>query len=197
MADLSKLFESVISGLLTGGMSAFTTFLAVMHDAKKRIGLIEGRIGTPEPPTGLYLLISETEDLARRVKRQIDDWEDDPPDWAKRLLSRSRATSSSDLSGQLVFEERVDRTLRELRDRLKRLEDDTEERVERVEKKVVDTPDTLVGRDEYLEDSLKRAEEISKIREQLAAVNGLLRGVMSALGYIEADKPRTKLPSFR
>lgn len=196
MADVSKIIESVVGGLLTGGMSAATTFLTVFKDIKKRVTSLEERLGTADPKTGVYLALSFVEDGTKQLRRKVDGWEDDPPDWAKRLLARSRSTSSNDLSGQIAFEERVDRNMKEYRDRLKRVEDDIEAKIERIEREVekrMSAKGTSHGvtREEYVKDSQTRAEEVIKIREQLATANGLLRGVMSALGYIDTDKPKS------
>ena len=51
----------------------------------------------------------------------------------------------------------------------------------------------FISRDEYEEDSRRRAVETAKIRENLASANSFLRGVMSALGYIDPE-PKPSLP---
>lgn len=197
MPDVSKIIESVVGGLLTGGMSAATTFLTVFKDIKKRVTSLEDRLGTADPKTGIYLAISFVEDGTKQLRRRVDGWEDDPPEWAKRLLARARTTSSNDLSGQIAFEERVDRNMKEFRDRLKRVEDDLEEKITRIEKEVERRVSLKGGaghgvtREEYVKDSQSRAEEMVKVREQLATANGLLRGVMTAMGYIDSDKPKS------
>ena len=45
--------------------------------------------------------------------------------------------------------------------------------------------DDYIYRVEYEKDGRQRSEELSSIREQLATVNGLLRGIMAAMGYID------------
>jgi Mg2+ and Co2+ transporter CorA len=195
MADLQKIAESVASGLLTGGASVITTVFAVFQDIKKRVTNLEEKLGTAEPKTGVYLALSLIEESTKKLRKEIEGWEDDPPSWAKRLLSRARSSSSNDLSGQLDFENRIDRSLKEFRDRLKRLEDHLEERVDQIERDVdrrtlaVEPGEDFIAREEYVKDSQHRAEEMIKTREQLAGVNGLLRGVMAALGYID-DKSK-------
>lgn len=192
MADLSKLIETVVSGVVSGGASALTAILAVLRDFRNRLQTLEAKVGTAEPKTGLYLALSLIEEPVKKMRREMDAWEDDPPDWAKRLLAKARTNSSTDLSGQIHFEDRVDRTLKEFRERIKRIEDQVESELARLEREVgkqqADTK--LVTREEYLRDSQQRAEEMHKVREQLATANGLLRGVMSALGYIDTDKPK-------
>ena len=58
--------------------------------------------------------------------------------------------------------------------------------------------ETYIKRAEFEAEGRKRSEELGKIREQLATVNGLLRGVMSALGYLDppanSPKPVPKIP---
>lgn len=198
MADVTKVIEGVVTGLLTGGTSALTTFLAVFKDIKKRITALENAVGQTDPKTGLHLALSYVEDTTKRLRREMDSWEDDPPQWAMRLLARARSNSSTDLSGQVQFEEHINRTVKIISDRLKRVEDRFEEEIEtlkrdserRISTHVAD--DLHLTRDEYIQDSRQRAAEIAKLREQLATANGLLRGVMTTLGYIDADKPPSK-----
>jgi len=170
MADGAEILKTVISGLITGGTSAATTFLTVFRSMKNRVADIEERVGSPvDPKTGLYLTVATLDDTVRRLKRSIDEWEDHPPDWAKRLVSRARANTSSDLNTVADIESRVDARLRSFQERLSVIEN-------------AQTHATAMTREEFLEDSARRAREVGEIREEMAAVNGLLKGILVALG---------------
>jgi hypothetical protein len=189
----TDLLPQIIAGILTGGAGAATTLLGVFRKTKERLKNLEESLGSEEPvKTGLFLTVSALEDTVRKIKRELDSWEDDPPKWAERLLARARSSSSNDLTAQAMDVERVERILRAYNERLTRAEDDFEAKIRRIEEEVerelAEEPSgKLLTRDEYMRDSRARAEEMLKIREQLATANGLLRGVMSALGIIDRE----------
>jgi len=193
MTDLSKYVESVLSGLLAGGASAATTVLAFAKDIKNRLTTIETKLGSSEEPrTGLFQSVWTTEEGFRRFKRTVESWDEDPPEWAKRLISRHRSTSTLSVDHLLEIENRIDQKIRTFQDRLKGYEDTLEDIGARVRKHAdEDRPEAIrmVSRDDYEKDSRAKAEELVKIRESLATANGLLRGVMAAMGYID-DKPK-------
>lgn len=173
MADVNTdVVKAVVSGLVMGGSSAAMTFLTVFRNIKKRVETLEENLGSQtDPKTGLHLVVSSLEDTLRRVRREIDGWEDHPPEWAKRLVTRARVSSSSDLNTVVDIESRVDARIRSFHERLAVLEQAS--------------PSSTSGgmsREEYLEDVNQRTTEISQLREQVAAVNGLLRGILVALG---------------
>lgn len=199
MADLAKIFETLVSGipgLLAGGASAATTLLAYARDIKKRLTDLETKVGSNEEPrTGLSQTVWAVEESLKRLKRDIENWEDDPPEWAKRLLSRNRSTSQMGLDHMLEVEQRLDQKIRTFNDRIKGYEDELEEVARRVKTLEADEQPhgKLVTRDEYEKDSKTKTEELLKIRESLATANGLLRGVMAAMGYLDDKKdPRTR-----
>ena len=173
MSESTDIIKTVISGLVTGGTSAVTTFFTVFRSLKSQVGHLEERVGSPvEPKTGLFLAVANLEDSLRRFKRDIDDWEDHPPDWAKRLVQRAKVNASSDLNTVVDIESRVDARLRSFQERLTTLESAETERPQ---------PQGM-AREEFLEDSKRRAVEMGELREEIAAVNGLLRGILVALG---------------
>jgi len=190
MADISKILEGVIGGLLAGGISGGSGVVAYFRDLKKRLADLEAKLGTSEPKTGIYLALWMLEEPLKKIHREMDSWEDDPPEWAKRLLSRSRVSSSTDLGQQVEFEGRIMLALRQYNDRIKRIEDDFDSKIDRIERDVErhisEGPDgKMLTRAEYVADSRERAAEMLKLRQELATANGLLRGVMSGLGYLE------------
>jgi chromosome segregation ATPase len=197
MADLPKIIETVVSGLLAGGASAGTTLLAFSRDIKKRLTELESKLGSSEDPkTGLFHSVWVVEEGFKRLKRDVENWEDDPPEWAKRLVSRTRTNSAMGLDHMLEVEQRLDQKIRTFNDRIKGYEDELEEVAKRVKTLEADEQPNVgkvVTRDEYEKDSKSKAEELLKIRESLATANGLLRGVMAAMGYLDDKKdPRTR-----
>ncbi len=206
MADL---WSSLISGALTGGAGAATTVFAFFRDARKRLDMLEKAVGTPgsavEPKTGLYALwaniaeaVKQQDDSQRKLRRELEDWHDEPPDWLARALNR-RALSSSNLEQQQEFEQRVDQRIKMATDRVRHLEeafDALSERLNAMADRIVrdssdkllkDAEDRFVDVQSYEEEARKRTEEIRKIQENLHAANGFLRGVMAALGYLDPD----------
>jgi gas vesicle protein len=189
----SDIATQIIAGILTGGAGAATSLLGVFRKTKERLKKLEEAVGSEDPvKTGLFLTISALEDTVKKLKREVESWEDDPPKWAERLLARARQNSSSDLTVQAQFEERVERMLRSYNERLSRAEDNLDSKIRRIEQDVErdlaeEPTGKLLTREEYLRDSRMRADEMIKLREQLATVNGLLRGVMTALGIIDAE----------
>lgn len=187
MSDSWTILQTIISGALTGGASATTTFLAVFKDIKKRLTDLEAKVGTAEPKTGLFQALEALAEQVRRLRREIDGWHDDPPDWAR---GPARRGTSINMEVVHEIEERMEQRLKSFAAAMKRLEDDLERREKRMEDGLErSTPGvrTFISRDEYEADSKQRAIEVAKIRENLASANSFLRGVMSALGYIGAE----------
>lgn len=182
MSDLTTIVQGVVSGLLAGGATALTTIGATFRDLKKRIAVLEEKVGNPDPRTGVYLVIGSAVDDLRKLKREIESWPDSPPDWMLRLI-RSRANSSSmNLEIFQELEGRVEARFKGLTDRIRSLEEQLEEHTKR-------TKNVGISRSEYDEDSKHRAEEIAKVRENLSVTNGFLRGVMATLGYLDDEPP--------
>jgi chaperonin cofactor prefoldin len=185
-SDPTSLIQTIVSGVLSGGGSAVTAFAAVFRDIKKRLKALEERIGNDgedqEPKTGLFLIVERLDDIARKVKKEIDSWEEDPPEWLLRLVNRAARSSSVNLEHQGEMERMIEGRFRTNRDNIQRLEEKFESLQGRIE--------DLIGRGEYEKDARQRSAELSTIREQLATANGLLRGIMTAMGYIDPVKKR-------
>jgi enamine deaminase RidA (YjgF/YER057c/UK114 family) len=123
--------------------------------------------------------VERLDELVRKLKREIEHWQDEPPEWIIRTIRRTLATNSN-LGLHPEQEHLVDQRFKSLAQALSRLEHDVEA--------LGETMTDYVKRHDYDKDLLDRSEELSAIREQIATSNGLLRGIMSALGYI--DKKR-------
>jgi chromosome segregation ATPase len=185
MSDSTEVLKSIVSGVLTGGASVVTTVFAVYRDFRGRLKTIEDKIGQDtEPKSGIYLIISNIAEDLRKLKKEILSWEDEAPDWAKKL-ARTRS-STSDITAHLDFENRVEARLRAFQEKLNRIESDLE---------TAESPNSkLLTRNEYLEDSRERSREFIRLQQELATVGGILRGVMTAMGYLDPEKkdPRTR-----
>ena len=180
MAD-ATLIQTILSGVLSGGGSAVTAFAAVFRDIKKRLKALEEKVGDDgadgDPKTGLYLVVERLDEIARKVKKEVDTWEEDPPEWLLRLINRAARSNSVNLEHHNELERLIDQRFRTAVQATQRVE----ERFDAVQQQIED----YIGRGEYERDARQRSEELSAIREQLATANGLLRGIMTAMGYID------------
>lgn len=174
----SSLLQTILSGVLSGGGSAATAFLAVFAGIKKRLKELEDKLGSDEDPkTGLHLVIERMDETLKKLKREIDGWHDDPPEWLVRIVTRAARSSSVNLEHHHELETLVDQRYKANAAGIRRLE----EQLERLEKSL----DDYISKADFERDGRGRSEELAKVREQIATSNGLLRGVMSALGYID------------
>jgi hypothetical protein len=172
MSDTVELVKSIVTGLLAGGTAAGTTFFGTQADLKKRVSDMEKRLGVEtDPRTGMSLALYTVEELVRRLRKDFDAFEDAPPTWVSKLLTRSRTQSGLNLE---VVEE-LENKIRTVAERTKRVEDGLD--------------DDYVSRADYDTDMKERAKEIIRLREEIIAVNAMLRGVMAAL-----DIPQPRLP---
>lgn len=206
MAD--NIVQTIISGLVSGGAGAATTMLAFFKEMRGRIERLEKSVGTQgsavEPRTGLYLLVAQlgdqvkiVEDALKTFKREVDRWEDDPPEWLTRALNRRASATAFNTEHLEDFEQRVEQRVKLAADRVKRLEDALSHMQEQVEnlpdRFSRETGDRFVDVETYEQESRKRADDIRRIQENLNTANGFLRGVMAALGYL--DPPPASPPT--
>lgn len=182
----TAVIQTVLTGILSGGGTAVTAFTATFRDIKKRLTKLEERLGNDggdgDPKTGIFLVVERLDDIARKVKKEVDSWEEDPPEWLLRLVNRAARNSSVNLEHQGELERTIEQRFRTNRDNIMRLG----EQIENLNAKIED----YIGRAEYEKDARIRSEELSTIKEQLATANGLLRGIMTAMGYLDPAKKR-------
>ncbi len=150
------------------------TFASVFRSLRKRLSTVEEKVGSNEnPKTGLFLVLERLEEGLKKIKRDVDGWEDEPPEWLVTGVRRIiRNTSSVTLSNVHDMER--------LLEKVKRIEDRLDEFEKSCNRRYVD-------QGEYEHEARVRSEEIARIREQLGTTNGLLRGVTSALGYTDPE----------
>ena len=191
-----EIAQTVLSGALTGSASSITAVLAIFRDLKHKLAAFEERLGIPSTglakATGLHLKIEEVGDKCRSLQetlgkqqKAIEDWEENPPDW----VFRTRNRASVNMEVQQEFENRIEGRFRNLQERVSRSIDDVETIRRRLDERYV-----MI--DDYEKDSKKRSEDIAQLRENLASANGLLKGMLMAVGVI--DEPTTgKVPRPR
>ena len=121
-----------------------------------------------------------------KLRREVDDWSEEPPTWAQRLV-RKTSNASINLESFADLEARFDARIKSLDNRVKHLEEAHEDLVRKLARSNYVTQDT------HDEDSRKRASDINAIRENVTTTNTLMNGAMFAQGYIERDgSPRRK-----
>lgn len=180
MSDTVPLIQTILSGLLSGGGSAVTAFAAVFRDIKKRLNALEGKLGNDgtdqNPKTGLFLQVERFDETVKRLKKDVGAWEDDPPEWLIRLINRTVRSTSVNLEHFHELEVLIEKRSRTNAQSIASVD-------ERLDKDFIERAD-------YERDVRMRGEELSKLREQMAATNGLLRGIMAALDYTDPAKSR-------
>ncbi len=213
MSDWSHIVQTVVSGVVSGGAGAATTLVAFFKEQRSKIEKLEKIVGSAgssvEPRTGLHLLTAQLDDrveayqeASKKFRREVEGWQDNPPDWLVRLLNR-RTTTSVDADDLEDYHARTDQRIRLAIERMKRLE----EAFEVISSQVSGLPEKFerqgdsrfVDVETYTQDSKERAEEIRRIQENLQSANSFLRGVMATLGYVDstgdsngAETPRRK-----
>ncbi len=203
LSEISKLLAPLVSAVLAGGASGASALVALGQDLKKRITELEAKTNEArDDRKAMGERVEQVEDLLRRLRREIENWAEDPPDWAKRMLSRTRTASSMSLDHLMEVETRVDQKILTFNRTVKSYEDQVDDAFERIKQleatietlaKVELNHKQLLSRDEYEKDSLAKAEELNKIRENISTANSLLRGVMAALGYLN-EEPTDRRP---
>ena len=176
---VDSLVETILSGVLTGSATAGASVLGFFREMKKRLADLETKVGSFEDRKGLVYsvhLMDESvktlEDGLKKFKREVDNWDEHPPEWVQLL--RRRTTSSVDLIEHQDFERGFNGfngRLRDFDERLRRYEDD----LGKIARKL-----SLL--EEQLRDSdANRSREISAVREGIASINGLMRGLQSII----------------
>jgi hypothetical protein len=185
MIDMLAL-QTILSGVVSGGGGAVTAFAAVFRNIKKRLTALEEALGNSgadgNVKTGLFLVVDRIDEVTKKLKKEIASWEEDPPEWLLRLINRAARSSSINLEYQGEQERMLEQRFRVSANNLRNVE----ESVESVKRSL----DGYIDRAEYDRDARQRSEELASIREQLATANGLLRGIMTAMGYIDPSKKR-------
>jgi len=174
MSDTADLVKNIVVGIISGGTTAGGAFFATQGSLRKKIEAVETQLGSSnDPKSGLHLTVANLEELVKRLRKDLDEFEDSPPAWVVRLMSRTRTQSGLNLEIVEGLEDKI----RMVVDRVKRIEDAFDSR--------------YVSRSEYENDDRERAKEVAKLREEMQITNGMLRGMITMLGMkIPENKSR-------
>lgn len=162
------LVENIVTAVISGGGTAVSAILAFFRDVKKRIDDLEKKVGSLENSSGLVYKIQLVENAIQKLSSEVNNWAAHPPESLLNVI-RSRRDSTID-------EFTIDGRIRIFESRLKAME----ENIERLERKV----GRCVLDEDFESADRQRAEEIATIRTTIAEVNGLLKGLQSALGLV-------------
>ena len=162
------LIGSLITAVLSGGGTAFTTVFALFKDIRKKVEELEKKVGSFESKTGLAYAIVRLEESIKDVKRDTEETTD----------ARRRRPSFLSFDDMLEADTTA---LPSLIHRIKNFEvklREIEENLQRLDVKVK----RMVMEDEFESADRKRAEEIAGVRATVFEVKGLLQGLHMALG---------------
>jgi predicted nucleic acid-binding Zn-ribbon protein len=167
----TSLAEAVVSGVLTGGATAATTIWGFFKTTKERLEKLEAAVGKTDPRSGLMLAVQLVNEAVSRLQDRIERFEDrlkKQEDWGNVGIIRTPMP----FDPHLVNPEADGR----IRDALRRV-GDLEDNVKRLERRIESWSGDLDKLDE------RRAQELGKLREEMASINGLLRGLMAAMDF--------------
>lgn len=162
------MLENIVTAVISGGGTAVSAILAFFRDVKKRIDDLERKVGSLETSSGLVFKIHTLEALVQKMGQDINNWAAHPPESLLNVI-RSRRDATID-------EFTIDGRIRLFEARLKAME----ELIEKLERKV----GRCVSEEDFEGADRQRAEEIATVRTTIAEVNGLLKGLQSALGLV-------------
>lgn len=163
-----NLIGSIVTAILTGTGTAFTTVFALFKDIKKKVDQLEKIVGSFESKTGLAYSIVKVEEDIRDLKRDTDETTD----------TRRRRPSFLSFDDMLEADTTA---LPSLIHRIKGFESkirEIEETLQRIELKTK----RMVSESDFEAADRKRAEEIAGVRTTVFEVKGLLQGLHMALG---------------
>jgi len=162
------LIGSLITAVLSGGGTAFTTVFALFKDIRKKVEELEKKVGSFESKTGLAYAIVRLEETIKDVKRDTEETTD----------ARRRRPSFLSFDDMLEADTTA---LPSLIHRIKNFEvkvREIEESLQRLDMRVK----RMVMEEEFEAADRKRAEEIAGVRTTVFEVKGLLQGLHMALG---------------
>lgn len=162
------LLGSLITAILSGGGTAFTTVFALFKDLRKKVEDLEKKVGSFESKTGIAYAIVKVEETLKDLKRDTDETTDARRRRPSFLSFDDMLEADTTAIPSLVHRIKgFEAKLREIEDNLQRLD----LKVKR-----------LVSESDFEAADRKRAEEIAGVRATVFEVKGLLQGLHMALG---------------
>jgi DNA repair exonuclease SbcCD ATPase subunit len=163
-----NLIGSIVTAILTGTGTAFTTVFTLYKDIKKKVDDIDKRVGTFESKTGISYTVIKLEEVLRDLKRDTDEIASLRQRWPSFLsFDEMLETEPAALPSLMHRIKGFEAKLREIEDNLHSLDS----KVKR-----------MVSENEFEAADRKRAEEIAGVRTTVFEVKGLLQGLHMALG---------------
>jgi predicted RNase H-like nuclease (RuvC/YqgF family) len=162
------LLGSLITAVLSGGGTAFTTVFALFKDIKKKVEELEKKVGSFESKTGLAYSIVRLEESLRDIKRDTEETTD------ARRRRPSFLSFDDMLEADATAVPSLIQRIRNFEVKLREID----ETLQRLDMKVK----RMVTEDEFETADRKRAEEIAGVRTTVFEVKGLLQGLHMALG---------------
>lgn len=174
MSIPDNLLEYIVTAIMGGGTAA-STVLAFFTDAKRRLDELEKRLGSADTKTGLVNSVDVLEEDVKRIRTELDDWAQSPPDWVVQAINAAKRRSAptyleeelTSIAGQIRSAER----------RLKELEDLMKTRFREIE----DRLDGYVSTSDFDVADEQTNKEMVELRTTMAEIKGLLQGLQSAL----------------
>lgn len=176
MAFPDSLIENILTAVISGGGTAASAIIAFFRDIKGRLNKVEEKIGSLEAKSGIVYAVYQAELGVNALRTEITSWPNHPPEWLVVLVQRLARRSQS-FNDPIEYSEFDQQATRKLERRLSQLE----ETMEALEKKL----SKCVSEEDFEDADHARADDISTIRTTIAEVNGLLKGLQSALGLLK------------
>lgn len=170
MAFPEHLLENVVTAMISGGGTAVSAILAFFRDVKKRLEELEKKVGSIESRSGLMFQVSNIETAISSLRTEISSLAMNPPEWLVQAIRRRSPSFHN------IDDSDHDR-IRAVESKIK----DLEEQLERLERKV----NRCVSEEDFESADRNRAEDIATVRTAIAEVNGLLKGLQTALGLVK------------
>lgn len=201
MADWSKFVESILPGLLTGASSAVGTVYAFLNNLKKKIEdaeaqvkaldamvkALDSRIGSYDPVSGnrsgYFKAHHDLELQVQALKTVVGGFDPilgNKTGLLKAVEELHRPGERGPSFDTQHIEERVERRLGA--------------RLEAIEARVAELGEAVsqcVTYENYQDSASKRAEDLTKIRESIANLSGILSVVK---GYLDPTPPKRSAP---
>lgn len=170
------LLENVVTAVISGGGTAVSAIVAFFQGVKKKVEDLEKKVGSVDGRSGLMFSVYTIEQTIGQMRQEISGWATHPPEWLIQTIARSRRVQSiHSYDPSLDSDDRI----RALESKLK----DLEESLDRIERKMKG----FVTEENFTAADRARAEDIATVRTSIAEVNGLLKGLQTALGMVKND----------
>jgi hypothetical protein len=163
-----NMLGSIVTAILTGTGTAFTTVFALYKDVRKKVEDLEKKVGSFESKTGISYAVVKLEESVKELERDSEETTD----------ARRRRPSFLSFDDMLEADQSA---LPSLVHRIKGFESklrEIEDSIQRIELRTK----RMVSDSDFEAADRKRAEEIAGVRTTVFEVKGLLQGLHMALG---------------